>query len=257
LRIVPIITKGKEMMRLLLIIIVAFIPVLCFGQQKTERVYFDGNRQMTDSSNAKFIKETIYYDTALGNGKIIEYDSNNKIISEIEYSNIKKSTRNGLAIEYHDNGAIKSKVMYLDGELDGECFTFYDDGKIRRYDIFKNNELVSGSCFSLDGEEIPHFPYLQDPVYIGGNQAFFKFLQDNVVYPRKARRKGIEGQVVVAVIIDRQGKVRIPRIAKSVHKLLDDEALRAVNKLGDWSPGLVDGYPIDLKISIPVVFRLK
>ena len=36
-----------------------------------------------------------------------------------------------------------------------------------------------------------------EPEYPGGEEAMYKFLSDNLVYPKAAREKGIQGKVIV------------------------------------------------------------
>jgi protein TonB len=45
-------------------------------------------------------------------------------------------------------------------------------------------------------------------------------------------------------------------IKKSLHPLLDMEAMRLVSGMPDWTPGLQDGKPVDVQVMVPVAFKL-
>ena len=98
-------------------------------------------------------------------------------------------------------------------------------------------------------EEMPQFP--------GGLSALMKWLDKNIRYPAGVRRKHIEGEVRVTFIIDTEGNVREPQIAKSIDRTLDDEILRTVRKMPPWIPGRVNGKQSNVRITIPVVFQLN
>ncbi len=95
------------------------------------------------------------------------------------------------------------------------------------------------------------------PLYPGGFQEMFKYLQNNINYPPQATIAHIEGRVIVAFIIEKDGSLSDVRIAKSVHPLLDAEAIRVVSSMPKWNPGLENGDPVRVKYTIPITFRLK
>lgn len=97
-------------------------------------------------------------------------------------------------------------------------------------------------------EQLPEFP--------GGMSAFVKWLTDNLKYPPLAQKNKIEGQVVVSFIINRDGTIADIKIAKSVHYLLDREALRVAHMMPKWKPGIADNKPCRTLFAIPIVFKI-
>jgi TonB family protein len=96
----------------------------------------------------------------------------------------------------------------------------------------------------------------QMPEYIGGVEALLKFISSNVKYPADAKQNGVEGKVLVQFIVDEQGKVVYPKIIKGVGFGCDEEAIRVVNLLKGWKPGMQGGKPVKVKMVIPFVFKL-
>jgi periplasmic protein TonB len=76
-------------------------------------------------------------------------------------------------------------------------------------------------------------------------------------YPRAARRRGLEGRLVLRVTVTAEGKPRIVKVLESSgHALLDDAAVRAVARW-QFEPGRRGATPVQASIDLPVVFRLK
>lgn len=76
-------------------------------------------------------------------------------------------------------------------------------------------------------------------------------------YPYAARRRGMEGRVVVEVVVDHAGTVATAAISvSSGHRLLDRAALAAV-KGWTFHPGRRGGQAVEAKIAIPIAFALE
>jgi TonB family protein len=81
-------------------------------------------------------------------------------------------------------------------------------------------------------------------------------LQKNVEYPEMARRAGIQGQVLIRVYIDKEGKPRKYFIQSSDSQMLNDAATKAVLKTV-YTPAIQNHQPTGCWISIPIKFQLK
>jgi len=76
-------------------------------------------------------------------------------------------------------------------------------------------------------------------------------------YPRKARRRGYKGTVVLNVLVSEKGAVMGVRLSKSSgHKILDRAAETAVR---EWifEPGTVGTKKVEMWVNVPVRFDLK
>lgn len=108
--------------------------------------------------------------------------------------------------------------------------------------------------FMLDGtrdqvEQQPEFP--------GGMEAYLDFMAKNIKYPAECEKNGVEGRVLVDVVIDEEGNVTEPKVKKSVDPLLDAEALRVVKMMPKWTPGMNEGKAVKVLYTVPFTFRLK
>lgn len=78
-----------------------------------------------------------------------------------------------------------------------------------------------------------------------------------IVYPDIPRRSGIEGRVVVKVLVDKTGKILKSKIEHSDHILLNSAALNAINAYGDFEPAEQGGKKVACWLTVPITFRLR
>ena len=95
--------------------------------------------------------------------------------------------------------------------------------------------------------------YDEPPEPMGGYGA----IQKAVVYPEIAREAGIEGTVIVQATIGKDGRVKETIILKGIPKTGLDEAAMDAIKTIKWKPAYQRDKPVTVRISVPVVFRLK
>ncbi len=99
-------------------------------------------------------------------------------------------------------------------------------------------------------EEMPQFP--------GGQEAFTRYLQTNIHYPDSAKKYGREGTVYVYFEVRKDGTIQNVKCQKGVPKAPDlcDEAIRVVAAMPNWKPGVMDGKPVTVSMTIPLKFSL-
>jgi TonB family protein len=116
------------------------------------------------------------------------------------------------------------------------------------------NENVAASGFgdvvaqkeSADPHPIASKPQIQ-PVEI-----LFKPLPE---YTSEARRRGVQGEVLLDVVFEASGALRINRVVKSLGYGLDDMALAAAKKI-QFRPARRDGQPYDYAALVHIRFEL-
>ena len=83
------------------------------------------------------------------------------------------------------------------------------------------------------------------------------FIAKNLMYPKDAQKKNIEGKVFVQFDIDREGNLTNAIIVRGVHSSLDNEALRVTNLSPKWEPGTVEEKPVNVRFTFPITFKLS
>ena len=98
-------------------------------------------------------------------------------------------------------------------------------------------------------ENMPDFP--------GGQAALMQYLAKNIKYPTIAQENGTQGRVIVQFVVNRDGSIVDAKVVRSVDPYLDKEALRVINTMPKWKPGMQRGKPVRVKFTVPVMFRLQ
>lgn len=98
-------------------------------------------------------------------------------------------------------------------------------------------------------ENMPEFP--------GGNAALMQYLAKNINYPTIAQENGTQGRVIIQFVVNQDGSIVDAKVARSVDPYLDKEALRVINAMPKWKPGMQRNKPVRVKFTVPVMFRLN
>jgi protein TonB len=118
------------------------------------------------------------------------------------------------------------------------------------------NELTNGQEGG-DSEE-PFILVEVKPTFKGGDiEKFREWVQKRTIYPQMAQDNGIRGKVYLTFVVERDGSVSNVKVVKGVNKLLDDEAIKAIEASPKWNPGLQRGRPVRVRFSIFLNFTLN
>ena len=82
-----------------------------------------------------------------------------------------------------------------------------------------------------------------------------EFLSKNIKYPVVAEENGIQGRVLVKIVVKKDGTIDSPTVVKGVDPSLNN-ASRSVKTMPKWIPGKQKGEPVNVSFTVPVTFRL-
>jgi len=111
------------------------------------------------------------------------------------------------------------------------------------------------TLYAQQEEEVFHVVETQ-PEYPGGENAMLKFIKDNLVYPESAKKNGVEGVVYVNFIIEKDGSISNVKVLRGISAECDNEIIRVVNLMPNWSPGMQRGRPVRVYFNLPFRFKL-
>lgn len=254
------------------------LPLFTNAQQKLDTIFYDRYWQVTS------IKDSVHFyriATKLENSyKVEDYYVSNKIQmigyfssldDNIKHGDFKYYFENGnLSIEgkfennkeegvwkhYYEEGKIWYQTFYSKGLRNGELKSYYRSGELKRKAKFKKANLVNEKCFDSKINNADYNPVIEEPMFVGGENAMMKFISDNIIYPKKARRENIEGKVIVRFLITKTGKIDSIQILSKPQPLLDEEAQYVLNKMPLWIPGKSDCEKKGSYFVIPLIFKL-
>ena len=80
-------------------------------------------------------------------------------------------------------------------------------------------------------------------------------LLGNLVYPKEAKEKDIQGTVYVKATIGKDGTVLSATVTRSSQSIFNDAAVAAVLKT-TFTPAIQNGYPIEMSLTIPIHIKV-
>lgn len=98
-------------------------------------------------------------------------------------------------------------------------------------------------------EKMPRFPN-------GGMPGLMQYLGKNIRYPEAAHKAGTQGRVTVQFVVAKDGSIGNVSVLRGVDPALDAEAIRVISSMPNWEPGMQKGKPVNVKFTVPVMFRL-
>ena len=112
-----------------------------------------------------------------------------------------------------------------------------EEKKVEKEEIFKSVE------------QMPQFP--------GGEAALMKYISSHIQYPTMAQENNVQGKVIVQFVVTKTGQVGEVKVARSVDKDLDREAVRVCKSLPKFTPGRQNGQAVRVWYTLPVTFKLQ
>ena len=137
--------------------------------------------------------------------------------------------------------------------------------------VLSDEDLLSPALYGSEPENMQEPPPVKkegtieeifvvvenQPKFPGGTEAMMKFLSDSIQYPKEAKDKGIQGRVICNFVVMRDGAISDVQIVRGVDPILDAEAVRVLKLMPDWMPGTQRGQAVNVRFTLPVVFRLN
>ncbi len=107
------------------------------------------------------------------------------------------------------------------------------------------------------GNDVNGKPYIaveNMPVPNGGSAGWAKFLQSNIHYPHEALSNEASGRVIVSFIVEKDGHLSNIHVERGPGYGMDEEAARVLKLAKPWTPGMQNGNPVRVKLTLPVNF---
>ena len=120
------------------------------------------------------------------------------------------------------------------------------------YELCYSNDSTCQVAREINGESISTLP-----TYMGGEEAMYKYISENLHYPEQAKADGIAGRVHVSFVIEKDGSVTDVEVKRGIGHGCDEEAVRVVKSMPRWTPGTLFGKPVRVQYTIPFVFKLQ
>lgn len=95
----------------------------------------------------------------------------------------------------------------------------------------------------------------QMPTFAEGQLALLKFLEQSMIYPQIAKENGVQGMVVIQMIVEKDGSLSNLKVVKGIGAGCDEEALRIIRLMPKWKPGFQNGQAVRVQFNLPIRFK--
>jgi TonB family protein len=180
----------------------------------------------------------------------------------------------GLHKSYHENGVQQEEVIHREKKQlvaqhwteTGQPLLFHGSGLLiapasesvlAYHTEFRDSVMQCAYSVSIDNQDTVYALAEETATYRGGMPAFYRGLSQGLIYPKYARRRGIEGKVFIQFIVDKEGTLTNPKVIKGIGGGCDEAALEACLKQRGWLPGRHKGKPVKTRMTLPVIFKLS
>ena len=141
-----------------------------------------------------------------------------------------------------------------------------NDTKIDTPDLLFSDDASAFDDFEFEVEEVVEniveeeiFVTAEEmPTFQGGDLSkFHNWVQSNVKYPQIALENGIQGNVVIKFVVEKDGKLSNIQVLQTPDKTLADAAVQVLQKSPKWKPGKQRNKPVRVTYTLPVSFKIQ
>lgn len=227
------------------------------------RYFRNGNIDFkgTFADNQKKGPFKYWYENGNFKGEFI-YSADEEIDHDFRVMSFYDTLNNQLVVEGTGSYYELSEGFQTRGEIDegyktGDWTGFFKNGNSTFSETYERGKLVEGESIDSLGVKYSYTEIVKSPEYYEGQSAFYKYLSNEIKYPRKAQRSGIEGRVYVGFIVNTEGDIEETKVVRGIDNECDQEALRVVENAGKFIPGQYRGQIAKIRLTLPVSFKLQ
>lgn len=112
------------------------------------------------------------------------------------------------------------------------------------FEILFDNDLLYSQT-----EEKPHFN--------GGElDEFHDWVETKLSYSQEILSNLEKDRIIVCFEVNSEGTVHKIEVLSGINSIIDDEVVKVISSSPKWIPGRQHGYPVNVKIILPIVFDI-
>lgn len=178
-------------------------------------------------------------------------DEKGKIIAKKKYSDLtakqKKLTPPLVIRSYNENPLSEKEIIKKIKKEEPKTFIIneFDPKNI------KTKKEESNAIYTIKD-------ITENPEYLGGMEAFYKFVGENFTTPKTPEDVKLKGKVYLTFIIEADGTLSNYKILRDNFGYgAGDEAIRVLKSCPKWNPGKVNGEAVRTLYSLPISIQSK
>lgn len=135
-------------------------------------------------------------------------------------------------------------------------YSFFDDkfGK-KRFIKVEKRIFMEDYCVTESDTIYNHLPY--DKNFENRLQLFYKYLEQNVIYPKNALKKGVQANVKISLIIDANGSITNVYPLTKHEWGFEETLIRTINEKKQFGFVVHKNKPVKFYMEFPFAFIIK
>jgi len=240
-------------MKNLLLIILLLCNLTAIAQ---DTLFYDAQHEQVSSLSKATTYKVVFMDKQVNKACEKEYDLSGHLLAEFNYLPYTPRTRQGVLRKWYNTGQLRWEANYSKGRLDGTVKAYWENGRIKRDDVYEQGKMKISKCYTKLGADTVYYPFERDPTFPEGMGKLYEYLTENTRYPQEAAKDSVEGKVFVQFVVERDGSINQVTVVKGVNPYLDKEAYRLVTQMPKWIPGMQDGEALRIRYVLPISFKM-
>lgn len=225
--------------------------IISFHASKAQdTVYVDKAQRRTSRDKAAF------YKISFREGSLYRcetYALGGNLMSLLYYSDKDLTTLEGPARYFYANGTIDSEGPYKNNLRNGSWKFYSQTGKQTGFIFFKDNKVATA-------DYLERYGHMMDdnndalPSFKGGKDALVEYIRQTLNPIQKLAKEKIKGTVKVGFVVSETGKITDVHIVSGINDQVNQQAIKMINGMPDWHPGMQYDKPVKVPLIIPIVF---
>jgi TonB family protein len=167
-----------------------------------------------------------------------------------------QNVKTGLWRTYYTTGNVEAEGKYDRGLPDSLWHWYHTNGKQATIELYKSTKLADLTCFDTSGNKTGSNCRIDKKPCPERSYNFDQYVINNLLYPKQAMRKRIEGTVAFEFFVTKEGKLTRINFTNISDELLQQEVIRLLKAVPKWEPAVSHNREIDYLYTYEVPFYL-
>ncbi|MEZ4901876.1 MAG: hypothetical protein R2822_09010 [Spirosomataceae bacterium] len=196
-------------------------------------------------------EELTFYDKKKRLATLKIFDKSGILLTETNFKDYEAGVRQGFSKGFYPDGQLYWVADYRNNELWGDFKVYYEDGTLKRRELYWSGVRKEKHCFNQEGEEIPYYEFSNTPQFPGGEYALQSYLRSklrNIHVGSQTEMYGFDLTIQAdsIAVLQRFGQGKLITMAQL-------EAI--VRDMPKWIPARIDDVQFEDTYRVNLTFR--
>lgn len=162
--------------------------------------------------------------------------------------------RTGAYTSWYSNGHVESKGVFNNNLMDGDWHWYHPNGNQSTVETYANGVVTGLQCFDTAGRALPDLCSIASPAQLKRYGNYKEFIYENLTWPEEARKKKLQGDVVVRFQVNRDGQL-VNLVIKSDQPVLQKAVEELFGYMKEWYPAVSHNRIVVFEDEMVIPFR--